>query len=127
MVEGSVGGEGELSMDGREGDEFESVNAPAAFKSDVWKHFGFTVSRNERRKDDGQTEGNTQTPSHRGGVHVYTSHKQYEKLQYYSPPPRKVSQLLPGNVDMLTFLKNEWVSKVGKFCSEALVGFFIIQ
>lgn len=48
MADAGVSGEGELSVDVREGNEFEIMKAPAAFKSDVWKHFSFAVSRNER-------------------------------------------------------------------------------
>lgn len=34
------------SMDTELSDDVEIVDAPAAFMSEVWKHFGFVVTRN---------------------------------------------------------------------------------
>lgn len=59
MSGGDVSSLGEQSIDGREsGGEtnFEIVDAPAAFKPEVRKHFRFPCVRKcKRRKGDGQT------------------------------------------------------------------------
>lgn len=40
----------------------ETADAPESLKSDVWTHCGFPESRNKRRKGEGLTESNMQTP-----------------------------------------------------------------